>query len=358
MKQHNFSRNHALKLCGLVLPLLLCGSALAQTGTSTVRGAVTDQQGRVVAGATITLTDAEKNFTRTQVTSGEGTYSFTGIPPGTYRIEAEASGFKKEIIANIQALVDKPTDANVKLEVGSISESITVSSGAGEVLVNKEDGSLGNNFVNRQITQLPLEARNVVSLLTLQPGVTREGYVAGARSDQSNITLDGVDINEAQSNQVGQLNTTGAAGSNETFDPNTPATSPDRNTVLRLNSEAIEEFRVTTTNANANQGRSSGAQISLVTKSGTNDFHGALFEYHRNTVFTANDFFNNRNGRFTATDSDVILGLAKVGDIRNPRPTLIRNTFGGAIGGPIIKNKAFFFYSYEGRRDASQQTVV
>lgn len=358
MKKHSFSRNYAtLMLCGLVLPLLFYSSALAQTGTSTVRGTVTDQQGRVIAGATVTLIDTEKNFTRTQVTSGEGTYSFTAVPPGTYRVEAEASGFKKGIVTDVQALVDKPTDANVKLEVGNVSESVTISSGTGEVLINKEDASLGNNFVNRQITQLPLEARNVPSLLTLQPGVTKEGYVNGARSDQSNITLDGVDINEAQTSQIGQVNPTGGAGSNETSDV-VPATSPDRNTVIRLNAEAIEEFRVTTANANANQGRSSGAQISLVTKSGTNEFHGALFEYHRNTVFTANDFFNNRNGRFVATDADVILGLAKVGDIRNPRPTLIRNTFGGALGGPIIKDKAFFFYSYEGRRDASQQTAV
>src|SRR2546430_15334058 len=145
----------------------------------------------------------------------------------------------------------------------------------GEVLVNHDDASLGNNFVNQQITQLPLEARNVLSLVTLQPGVTPSGYVTGARSDQSNITLDGVDINESQTNDVG---------------------SP----VLRLNSEAIEEFRVTTANPNANQGRSSGAQISLITKSGSNNWHAALFEAHRNTVLTANDFFNNRNGRFVA----------------------------------------------------------
>ncbi|MBA4183243.1 MAG: hypothetical protein H0X49_04435 [Acidobacteria bacterium] len=122
--------------------------------------------------------------------------------------------------------------------------------------------------------------------------------------------------------------------------------------MLRLNGEAIEEFRVTTSNPNAALGRSSGAQISLITKSGDNAFHGALFEYHRNTIFTANDFFNNRNGRYTAQDSDVILGLKEIGDERNPRPKLIRNTFGGAIGGPIIKDRAFFFYSYEGRRDA------
>src|SRR5205814_1750851 len=187
------------------------------------------------------------------------------------------------------------------------------STGAGEVLLNTQDATIGNNFVSQQITQLPLEARNPISLLTLQPGVTRAGNVTGARADQSNITLDGVDINEAQSNDI-----------------NAP--------VLRLNAEAVEEFRVVVSNPNANQGRSSGAQISLITKSGTNDWHAALFEAHRNTIFTANNFFNNRSGV--------------------KRPKLLRNTFGGAFSGPIMKNRAFFFYSYEGRRDASQSAVT
>src|SRR5207247_5132211 len=133
------------------------------------------------------------------------------------------------------------------------------------------------------------------------------------------------DINEAQTNAIG---------------------SP----VLRLNSEAIEEFRVTTANPNASQGRSSGAQISLITKSGSNEWHGSLFEAHRNTVFTANDFFNNRNGRYVATDSAVILGTAKVGDLRNPRPKLLRNSFGAALGGPITQDELFLFYSFEGCR--------
>src|SRR6185503_9527761 len=211
------------------------------------------------------------------------------------------------------ALVAKTTALTIQLEIGNVSESVTVSAGAGEVLVNKQDGTLGNNFVNQQITQLPLEARSPLALVTLQPGVTQQGYVAGARSDQSNITLDGVDINEAQTNSIG---------------------SP----VLRLNAEAIEEFRVTTVNANAASGRSSGAQISVVSKSGSNDFHGSLFWANRNTSTTANDYFNNRSG---------------VG-----RPKLIRNTYGGSIGGPIIKDRLFFFYSYEGRKDISETGVT
>jgi hypothetical protein len=293
----------------LVLGLL---SAAAQSGTSAINGDAVDPQGNRIAGANVTLTNAEKNFSRAQTTTDTGRFTFNLIPPGKYQIEVEAKGFKKAVVKDVSALIDKPSEVEVTLEVGDVSESVTVSSGAGEVLLNTQDATLGNNFVNQQITQLPLEARNPISLLTLQPGVTRAGNVTGARADQSNITLDGVDINEAQTNDI-----------------NAP--------VLRLNAEAIEEFRVVTANPNATQGRSAGAQISLVTKSGTNEFHGALFESHRNTVFTANNFFNNRSG------------IA--------RPKLIRNTFGGAIGGPIIKDRAFFFYSYEGRRDASQSSV-
>ncbi|HEV7904371.1 MAG TPA: TonB-dependent receptor, partial [Pyrinomonadaceae bacterium] len=301
----------ALALCGLFLSLLIAGSASAQSGTSTVRGTVTDPQDNVIAGATITLTNTETNTSRTQTTTDNGAFVFDLIQPGTYRLEAEATGFKKVVANDVRALISNQTDVPLKLEVGNVSETVTITTG-GDVQLNTQDATLGNNFVSEQIIQLPLEARNPISLLTLQPGVTAAGNVTGARSDQSNITLDGVDINEAQTNSI--------------FSP-----------VLRLNSEAIDEFRVVTTNANAEQGRSAGAQISLITRGGTNDWHGALFEYHRNTVTTANDFFNNRSGI--------------------ERPTLLRNTFGGRLDGPIIKDRFFFMYSYEGRRDASQSAI-
>jgi hypothetical protein len=314
---------------------------------------VTDAQGKVVSGATVTLTNPAKNFSRTQTTNESGSYSFNSIPPDTYVIEVTATGFKKTVVNEVQALVAKPSEANVQLEIGAVSEAVTVTSGGNESLLNTQDASLGNNFVSKQITQLPLEARDVTSLLTLQPGATREGYVAGARSDQSNVTLDGVDINEAQTNQIGAPK--GGAGADSI---NAFSESPTAGTVLRLNGEAIEEFRVTTTNPNATQGRSSGAQISLVTKTGTNDFRGAAFLYNRDTAFTANNFFNNAAGRYVADDQAVIDGLANVGDMRAPRPKLKRNVFGGAIGGPIVKDKLFFFYSFEGRNDKSEEVVV
>jgi len=323
-------------IMGTLLLLVVCSMiAVAQQGSSSVRGVVKDQQGNVIAGASVTLTNMGTSVSRTTTSSENGSYSFDFIQVGDYRLDVEAKGFKKAVITDVHALVAKAAAVDVEMAVGNLSESVTVAAGAGEVLINRDDATLGNNFVNKQITQLPLEARNVVSLLTLQPGVTREGYVSGARSDQSNVTLDGVDINDAQTNQIGAASGTASSDATES---DLVLTSPSTSTVIRLNAEAVEEFRVTTSNPNANQGRSSGAQIALVTKGGTNDFHGALFESHRNTIFTANDFFNNRSG------------------LR--RPKLIRNTFGGAIGGPIKQDKFFFFYSFEGRRDASQQGVT
>ncbi len=360
MKRHSLLGSRSLSILSALLLLVVCSvTAISQQGTA-VRGLVKDPQGNVIAGASVTLTNLGTNDSRTTTTSESGAYSFDFIQVGDYRMEVEAKGFKKSLVPDIHALVSKATPVDVQLEIGNVSESVTVAAGAGDALVNRDDATLGNNFVNRQITQLPLEARSVVSLLTLQPGVTRDGSVNGARSDQSNVTLDGVDINEAQTNQLGAASGTASSDATEsdTITASGSSNSPDAGTVIRLNSEAIEEFRVTTANANASAGRSSGAQIALVTKSGSNEFHGALFEAHRNTIFTANDFFNNRNGRYEATDANVLLGINSVGDQRNPRPKLIRNTFGGAFGGRLIRDRAFFFYSFEGRRDAAEQSVV
>ena len=327
-------RNHLLgKLSFFLLGSFLivalgCLTAFSQAGTSTVRGTVTDPQGNVVAGATVNLVNPTNNTSRTTTTSDIGAYSFDFVAPGDYRVEVEAKGFKKAVVTNVHALVSQSTPADVKLEVGNVTESVTVSANAAEQLINRDDATLGNTFVPKQITELPTNARSIPGLLTLQPATTRDGSVAGARSDQANVTLDGVDINESQNNSV---------GANVQDDP-IASNLPSNNTVLRLNAEAIQEFRVTTTNPNANQGHSGGAQISLVTRGGTNDFHGSAFELYRSKGLAANDFFNNRTGV--------------------PKPQLIRHSFGGSFGGPIIHDKIFFFYSYEGLRQLSQTSVV
>ncbi|HEU4710103.1 MAG TPA: TonB-dependent receptor [Pyrinomonadaceae bacterium] len=337
-------------MSALLLIGLFALSVFSQQGTSTIRGTVRDSQGNVVPGASVKLISAGTGATRETTTSSEGTYSFEAVQVGDYKVEVEATNFKKGVVTEVHALVSTPTPVDVELQPGTISESVTVSATSAELLVNRDDATLGSTFVNKQITQLPLEARSVPSLLTLQTATTRDGYVAGSRADQSNITLDGVDINEAQTNTI-----IGADPANGTDINNL---SPSNSTVLRLNSEAIEEFRVTTTNANANQGRSSGAQVSLVTKSGSNEWHGALFEFYRTSAFAANNFFNNKAGHFRATDVAVLTGAAKAGDPKVPRAPLIRHTFGGAVGGPIVKDKAFFFYSYEGDRITQSSSVL
>lgn len=348
MKRHRYLPKKLLLICGL-LALVSFGSitTVGQTGASTVRGTVVDPNGQVVSGATVKLTNTETNTSRDQSTGESGVFVFDQVPPGTYRLDIEAKNFKKAIVTNVQALVAKSTEVPVQLEIGAVTESVTVAAVANEVQLNTQDASLGNNFVSQQIGQLPLEARNVAALLTLQPGVTREGSVTGSRADQANVTLDGVDINEQQSNQIGSTSSNDAA-----------SLSPSTSTVLRLNAEAIDEFRVVTANPNAQFGRSSGAQVSLITKGGTNEYHGALFWFHRPTVLAANDFFNNRAGVYGPNDPQVAFGQAKVGDEKVPRPALIRNSFGGALGGPIVRDRTFFFYSYEGRTDRSQQSVL
>lgn len=338
MTTHNLLRT-AGGACGLLLCLLLAASAAhAQAGRSTVRGTVRDQQGNVVTGATVTLANSERNFVRTQTTNEEGGYTFAAVPPGAYRVDVEARGFKKVAVADVRALVDTPVDVDVTVEAGLETETVTVT-GSTEAPLNTTDASLGTAFESRRIENLPLNARNVVGLLSLQPGVTRGGYVNGGRSDQANVTLDGVDNNEQQSGLD--------VVSDEAFA-----------SVLRSTPESLQEFRVITSNANAEQGRSSGAQVSLVTKSGTNEWHGSLYEFHRNTVTTANDFFNNAAGRYTPDDLAVQTGAARAGDPRAPRPQLLRNVFGGSIGGPIKKDRAFFFFTYEGFREASETPVV
>jgi hypothetical protein len=316
MKFSTLSKKMLLMLLTIMISIISVISISAQSATSSVNGSVVDAQNRVVSGATVRLINDETGFNRTIVTGSNGSFNFASVPPGTYKVEVEASGFKKLVQSNVQALVDKSAEVNAMLEVGNISEVVNVAGGDIQSIVNTQDASLGNNFVSKQIQELPLEGRNVGNLLSLQPGVTRGGAVTGSRSDQSNITLDGIDVNDQQ---------LGTA-----FTP-----------VVRVTPDSVDEFRVTTSNADASRGRSSGAQITLSTKSGTNEFRGALYEYHRNTVTTANDFFNNSSGV--------------------ERPKLIRNLFGGRLGGPIVKNRLFFFYNYEALREARetpQQQIV
>ena len=304
------------------LVLLLFASLLAaQTSTTSVRGVITDPQGAVVPNAGVTITDLGTGLTRSASANAQGEYQFLQIVPGTYSITATATGFTPAKAEAVHLQVATPATVNLKLSLTGTTEVVQVQ--AETPTINAQDATIGNAFNTVQIMNLPLEGRDPVGILSLQPGVafvgnsvdqsfdSRGGSVNGARSDQSNIMLDGIDDND----QNLGLAFTGA---------------------LRSTLDSLQEFRVTTTNSNADSGRSSGAQVNLVTKSGTNLLHGTVYEYNRNTWGVANDWFNKR-AQLAANEPN--------------RPgKLIRNTYGGSVGGPIVKDRVFFFGTYEGQR--------
>jgi hypothetical protein len=308
----------------VLLVLMLGGTAVwAQTGTSSLRGTITDPNGASVSGATVSITSASIGVTLTTKTDKEGSFQFLEVRPATYTLTVVAAGFRTLKQPGVELLVATPTTDDLKLEIGSVSTTVEVSGTA--LTINTQDATLGNAFNQSQISALPFEGRDPVAILSLQPGVvtvadrdqvdtnadSRGGSVNGARSDQTNVTLDGIDNND----QLKGFAFTGA---------------------LRATLDSIEEFRVTTSNAGVDQGRSSGAQVSLVTKSGGNDWHGTAYEYNRPTNMVANDYFH------------------KHAELQNGEPNipprLLRNTFGGSFGGPIKKDRAFFFLAYEGQR--------
>jgi hypothetical protein len=318
-------------MASIVVAVLSVITASAQTGTTSLHGVVSDKTGAIITGAKVTLDNPRQGSHHETNTNAAGEYDFVALPPGTYSLSVEMSGFRKSEQNNLQLLVNTPTTSNVRLEIGTALQTIEVT--GQQVALNTTDASLGSAFSENQVKELPLEAGNVPELLSLQAGVaytgnrpdinkdadTRNGAVNGARSDQSNITLDGVDVN---------ADTKGYAFTS----------------VLPITQDSVQEFRVTTTNYNADEGRSSGAQVALVTKSGTNDFHGSLFESHRNTITSANDYF-------------IKLSELQSGQPNEP-PKLLRNNFGGSLGGPIKKDRLFFFVNYEGHRQREAQSVV
>lgn len=309
----------------LSLLLLISIHGFAQSATTSLRGVVKDPSGAVVSGATITLVNKATAQTLAATSSKSGEFQLTQIPPAKYTISVTASGFGSQS-KFAELLVAQPATINFTLTLQSSVEVVNVSAEA--QTLNITDASLGGSTSNAEIQALPSQTRNVPDLLSLQPGVlflptagsgdSRSGAVNGGRSDQGNVTLDGVDDNDQVS---------GAAFKG----------------VLRETQDSVEEFRVTTGNANADAGRSSGAQVSLVTKSGTNQFHGSLYEYHRPTFTVANDWFN-KQAQYNA-------------DTPNIPGKLIRNIFGGAVGGPILRDKLFFFGNYEGSRQAENAQV-
>lgn len=332
------SHNRVFANLCLILSLLLSPTLLSAQATTSVNGRVTDASGAVIPGASLKLTLQSTGAVREGTTDASGQYQFSQLAPGTYTLSVSANGFATNTRKNLELLVSQPATVNVALQLASVTEQVTVSDTAAAML-NTTDATLGNAFDNHQVESLPLDQRNVPDLLSLQPGVTflgraddvsgtqgvgnnatdsRAGSVNGGRADQSNITLDGIDVNDINNGYA-------------------------FTSVLRMTQDSVAEFRVTTSNPNAEEGRSSGAQVALITRSGSNAFHGAVYEYNRSNLLEANDFFNKQQELASS--------------LPNRPESLVRNIYGVAIGGPVLKDRLFFFLNYEGRRD-SQGTSV
>lgn len=294
-------------LCSVAF--LLAASAtlvFAQGTTSRITGVVSDKNGAAVAGATVTLMNEGSGISLTTETSESGTYTFDLIQVGGYTVTVEKQGFKKFQSAHNLVNVNEPHTVNAALEVGDVNEVVQVTA-AQETVQTSTSGNIGTTIEERELTNLPIvgtRGRNPLDLLNVQPGVVFGGNTGGAvnvhgsRDRAFNFTLDGIDINEST-----------AGGSN--FTP------------LRPNPDSISQVQIVTSNFTAELGRSSGAQVSMITRSGTNEFHGSAFEFYRSPRFDAKAYTNTINNL--------------------PKDQFVQHIFGGSLGGPIIKNKLLFF---------------
>jgi hypothetical protein len=310
----------------LVAALLLTASLYAQTAdTGALTGTVTDATGAVVPSATVTAVNQGSGLERTTQTAADGHYSIGLLPPGAYRVRFSANGFKTAELGPVTVQVTESPVLNRAMEVGAQTEQITV--GASAETVQTSNATLGTVIDTRQVVDLPLNTRNYTNLLALSAGVSstvnnatalgkgsQDFAVNGAGIGQNNFSMDGVSIQN-----FGGQGSTHEGGSYTSFG----IPSPD----------ALAEFKIQTSQYDAGYGRNPGANVNVVTKSGTNQFHGTAFEFFRNTDLNANDFFLNRAG---------------IG-----RPVINQNQFGGVIGGPVKKDKLFFFFSYQGTRQTN-----
>ena len=314
-------------LCLAALVGLLPTSASAQSVSGTLLGTVTDSSGAVVANAKVTIINEGTGLTRVVTADSNGEYIAPSLPTGHYTITSEMSGFKTVALSNIEVGVDQRVRMNIKHEVGAMSESVSVTAEA--PLLQTSSSELGTTVGHQQIEALPLNGRNFVNLTRTVPGVLRgipganidgAGSLAwrasasfsanGQRPRDNNYMLDGVDNNETWLQTV----------------------------VIFPSVDALDEFKLQTSTYSAEYGRSLGGVVNLQIKSGTNNYRGSAFEFHRNDAFDANNFFNNRAGR--------------------PKPDFTQNQFGGTLGGAIFRDRTFFFGDYQGHRESQGQTFL
>jgi hypothetical protein len=309
-------------ICSLAPP-----SASAQAVSGTILGLVKDSTGALVPGATVTLVQTSTGYSRTVLSDARGEYTAPSLPTGTYTVSAELTGFKKVAMTSVLLGVDQRVRIDLALELGAMSEVVEIQ--AETPLLQTSSSDLGTTVVEEQIKTLPLNGRNFVSLTRTVPGILRGtpgGNIDGAgslawrasasfsangqRTRDNNYMLDGVDNNETWLQTV----------------------------VIFPSVDALQEFKLQTSTYSAEFGRSLGGVVNLQLKSGTNEYHGSVFEFLRNDAFDANNFFNNRAGR--------------------PKADLSQHQFGATLGGPIVKDKTFFFADYQGLRITSGQTYL
>ena len=320
----------------LLLVSLTANSALAQLETATVSGQVVDPSGLSITGALVKLVDIDRDTTTGTATNTSGLYTFPSVRPGRYRIQVTAAGFKVVDVTGLIVNVQDHIEQNFRLQVGSVAESMTVTAGA--PLVNTTDGTV-STVVDRQFAEnLPMNGRSFQTLIELTPGVvlTTSGpmsdgqfSVNGQRADSNYWMIDGVSANVGVSSVGAADSLSGSLG----------GFSAQGGTNSLVSVDAMQEFRIQTSTFAPEFGRTPGGQISIVTRSGTNQFHGTAFDYLRNDVLDANNWFNG------FTNFPVL-----------PKAEERQNDFGGTLSGPIIKNRTFFFFSYEGLRLRLPQT--
>lgn len=310
-------RTRLAGIAALVLALVMPALLSAQSFTASVRGIVTDSSQAAIPGAKITVTDVDRNLDHTTQADAMGRYNMMAIPPGRYTLMAEAAGFQKATHSMFVLTVQQQATIDVEMNVGQIATSVNVESSA--PLLNSTSATLGQVIENKYITDLPLIARNPFTLAYLTPGIVgsagrfgegNTNFVAvGTRNSTADVMLDGVSVTGAEQN----------AGVTTVM--HTPSV------------EAVEEFKVQTSFFSAEFGNTGGAIINMITKSGTNQFHGSGYWFHRDSSLNANSFFSNRAG--------------------TKKPKTNRNVYGGTLGGPVIKDKTFFFFNYERTADGS-----
>ena len=333
------SKRFVLLLAGFLILCIASPTTLFSQSSSTasVAGTVTDQKGAAVPNATVELLDTATNGLRTQTTNDTGYYIFVSVPPGSYKVKIKKEGFRAATLG-VDVQVGKSLTADVRLEIGTMSQTVEVVAGAA-VELQTQDASVGNVMERKALDNIPSLARDATALLLLQPlatpgfnspgspsatgeGDNTGGQIAGARSDQNTFLLDGGDATDSTAGS-GQY-----SGTNFTATPRAVVPTPI---------ESLEEFRVVTTNSAASFSRSAGGEVQMVTRRGTNQFHGAVYEYLQNNVLNANTWDRNSS------------------NIKNP--ALRDNRYGGRLGGPIWKDKTFFFAHYEGRRFVSSSDI-